>query len=174
MDYVLFGAVALWTAILGWQDWRHRRLPNLLTLGGAGAALMWKLAGGGLPEFGNALAGGLLAGAFFLIPFLLKGAGGGDVKMLFAAGCIVGLGRPLLLLLWYASLMGLILGLTMLAAGRLDGARLKHYVRTLFDWRYDRQAGAANLPPKEAEKVRVPFGLAIGSGLLLVLALPPH
>ena len=63
----------------------------------------------------------------------------------------------------------LVLVIFMLATRAADGARLKHYARSLFDWRYDRAAGRAALPPKEAERVRVPFGIAIAAGLWLVL-----
>jgi len=42
-------------------------------------------------------------------------------------------------------------------------------LRMLFDWRYDRKAAAAALPDRESDRVRVPFSIAIGAGVLLVL-----
>ena len=116
-------------------------------------------------------AGGAVAGAFLLLPFLMRGGGGGDVKMLFCAGAIVGWSR-VLYLLWYTSLAGLALGVGMLIFRRLDGMRLKHAVRCAIDWRYDRKAGAASLPPKESDSVRVPFSLAITAGLVAALMWP--
>ena len=92
----------------------------------------------------------------------------GDVKMLAAAGVMVGWSR-LLWLLWFMSLAGLALAMIMLLCKQADGARLKHYARCLLDWRYDRKAGAASLPPRESARVRVPFGVAIGAGLVLAL-----
>lgn len=108
---------------------------------------------------------------FLLIPFLLRGAGGGDVKMLFAAGAMVGW-TGLLPMLVYMSLAGVAIGVVMLLWGSLDASRLRHYFRCCFDWRYDRKAGKAALPSKESEQVRIPFALAIAVGMLAAYAWP--
>jgi len=76
-------------------------------------------------------------------------------------------------LIWFTSLAGLALGIGMLLAGALDGSRLKHAVRCLVDWKYDRKAGAATLPSQESERVRVPFSVPITVGLTLALLLNP-
>ncbi len=159
-----------WALALSVLDWRQRRLPNLLTLGGGACFLVYRLVFGGVPLLIDGFAAGIVAGLFLLVPFLLRGAGGGDVKMLFAAGIIVGW-NALLPLLWYTSLAGVVLGSAMLTAGRLDGARLRHGLRSLFDWRYDRKVGANQLPPKESDAVRVPFSLAITAGMMVALVL---
>jgi prepilin peptidase CpaA len=158
----------MWAVVLSWWDVKHRTLPNWMTLGGAAVALVmrcWSEGGAGVVD---GLAGGAVAGAFLLLPFLMRGAGGGDVKMLFAAGTMVGWGG-VLYLLWYMSLAGLVLAVVMLALKQTDGARLQHYVRCLVDWRYDRQAGAAALLPKENDRARMPFSIAIGVGLVLTM-----
>lgn len=160
---------AVWSSVLSYYDLRWRILPNWLTLGGAAVALAGRLGFGGFPSLVDGFAAAAGAGAFLLVPFLLRGAGGGDVKMLFAAGAVVGWGK-LLLLLWVTSLAGLVMGVAMLAAGRLNGARLRHTFRCAFDWRYDRQAGAASLPPKESAQVRIPFSVPIAVGLIVALA----
>ncbi|MEI8039854.1 MAG: prepilin peptidase, partial [Verrucomicrobiota bacterium] len=116
----------------------------------------------------NGLAAGAVAGVFLLLPFLLRGAGGGDVKMLFAAGAVAGWSR-ILYLLWYMSLAGLVLAVVMMVFKWADGRRLQHYLRCLVDWRYDRKAGAAGLPPIDSAQVRIPFSLAIGAGLVLAM-----
>ena len=76
-------------------------------------------------------------------------------------------------LLWYMSLAGLVLVVVMLACKRVEGGRLKHYVRCLVDWRYDRKAGVATLPPKDSDKLRVPFSIAISVGLVLAFLVKP-
>jgi len=131
-------------------------------------ALVVRLGLGGWPLFLDGVAAAAGAGAFLLVPFLLHGAGGGDVKMMFAAGAITGW-SALLPLLWYTSLAGVVFGLLMLTAGRLDGARLKHLVRSVFDWRYDRKAAAVGLPPKDSERVRIPFSIPIAIGMAVAL-----
>ncbi len=159
--------LSAWLLVLCVQDWRWRRLPNWLTLGGAAAGLAWRL-GMGKGALLDGVAGGLLCAALLAIPFLLHAAGGGDVKMLFAVGCIFGSGHAMELLLCI-SLAGLVLAPVMILAGKASGGRLKHWLRCAFDWRYDRAAGRAVLPPRDDERYRVPFGIAIAAGTWVAL-----
>jgi len=168
MNVLLIILILIYGGVLSWLDLRTRILPNWLTLGGAAAALVARLGYGGVPFFLDGFAAAAAAGAFLLVPFLLRGAGGGDVKMLFAAGAIVGWGK-LLAMLWITSLAGVVMGVAMLALGQLDGARLKHFIRCAFDWRYDRAAGAAALPPKDSARFRIPFSVPIAIGLIAAL-----
>ena len=157
-----------WLVALCVCDIRHRRLPNALTLGGAVAAIAVLWGAGGLAVMLDGLAAGALCGLFLLIPFILRAAGGGDVKMLFACGIIAGMRHAVAFLL-FMSFAGFALAVVMAVAGRVDLARLKHWGRCLFDWRYDRRAGRAALPPRESERGRVPFGVAIAAGLVAAL-----
>lgn len=160
--------VVFWLVFLAYQDCRYRRLPNWLTLGGALFALAWRFGDGGMQSLMAGIWGGLVCGLFLLLPFILHAAGGGDVKMLFAVGCVMGLRQTPTVIL-FTSLAGLLLMLVMLILGHADSRRLKHYVRSFFDWRYDRKAAAAALPPKSTEKCRVPFGVAIAVGTWIAM-----
>ena len=174
-DGMLWAALpaAAWGAALSWYDVRQRRLPNWLTVGGATVALLWRFSYGGLILFLDGFVAAAIAGFILLIPFLMRGAGGGDVKMLFAAGAMVGMAdNRVTLMIIIVSMAGLLFGLAMLAANRLDGSRLKHFVRCAFDWRYDRKVGASVLPPRDSERVRVPFGIPIAFGLVVSMLLP--
>lgn len=168
-DWIILIAVSPWLFLLCRSDWKQRRLPNVLTLGGLVVFLVFRL-GAGWECFLDGLWGMLLAGGFLLLPVLLHAAGAGDLKMIAACGAAAGLRYTLDFLLAMA-MAGLVLVIVMLALRAADGARLKHYARCLFDWRYDRQAGRAALPPKDEERVRVPFGIAIAVGLWAVLIL---
>ena len=169
LNWAIVLGVAAWSGVLSYYDLKWRILPNWLTLGGAAVALVGRLGFGGWPFFSDGFAAAGVAGGFLLVPFLLRGAGGGDVKMLFAAGAVVGWSK-LLMMLWITSLAGVAMGLAMLAFGLLDGARLKHFFRCAFDWRYDRRAGAAALPPKDSASFRIPFSIPIAVGLIMALA----
>lgn len=162
-----------WCAMLCQSDWRYRRLANAWTLGGAVVVLVFRLGYGGFPLFLDGVLAALLAGAFLFIPFLLHGAGGGDIKMLFACGALTGMGRVLDLMV-YTAIAGVFVAVVLVVAGRVDPARIKHGVRCLFDWTYDRKAGAAALPSRESEQVRIPFSLAIAIGLMLTLLMGPR
>jgi len=162
--------LSVWLAVLCYMDCRYRRLPNALTVGGALVALAARYGAGGWAAGNAGILGGIVCGLFLLLPFILHAAGGGDVKMLFAVGCALGI-RCAPAVILYTSLAGLLLMLVMLAWGASDGRRLKHYLRSLFDCRYDRAAGRAALPPKDSEKCRVPFGVAIAVGAWATLIL---
>jgi Flp pilus assembly protein protease CpaA len=166
----LIGVVGVWVAVLCWFDWRSRRLPNWLTMGGGAIALAFRLGWGGPWALADGVAAGCAAGLLLFVPYLAKGAGAGDVKMLAAAGAITGLAGVVVLLL-VTAVAGVAMGVALLTAGVLDGARVRHYLRCLFNWRYDRRAGAAGLPPRDSERVRMPFSIPIGVGLLTALCL---
>ena len=158
-----------WLVVLCWHDWRTRLLPNWLTLGGAAVFLFGRLVFGGPMALVDGFATACLAGLFLLIPFIYGWVGGGDVKMLFAAGALAGWFN-LLDLLVFTAISGLGVTLALVLCGQVDLVRMKHWGRCLFDWRYDRKAGAANLPSIENEKVRAPYSFAIAIGLMAVLS----
>ena len=84
-------ACALVVAVVaaGW-DLKTRRIPNRLTFGAAIAGLAYHVLTGGLAGLGQS-AGGLAVGlAVFMIPFALRGMGGGDVKLMAALGAWIG------------------------------------------------------------------------------------
>jgi leader peptidase (prepilin peptidase)/N-methyltransferase len=102
--------VLAWLAVLSCYDVRHRRLPNVLTLPGAGVILLAAaLTGRGLP----ALAGAAALAAMYLLVHLAAPAamGAGDVKLAIGLGGLAGcfgvgvwflaaLAAPLLTALW--------------------------------------------------------------------------
>ena len=71
-------------------DVRMRRIPNLLTFGAAATGLMYHLISGGPGAFGDSSAGWLVGALLFVVPFVLRGLGGGDVKLLAALGAWIG------------------------------------------------------------------------------------
>jgi leader peptidase (prepilin peptidase)/N-methyltransferase len=106
------GAVVLWMGVLSAYDLRQRRLPNWLTLPGAGVILLGAAVGGrGWPALAGAAA---LALAYLLVHVVAPAAmGAGDVKLALGLGALTGcfgaavwflaaLGAPLLTALWGA------------------------------------------------------------------------
>ena len=163
LPLLAFSLITVWLVVLGWYDCCYRRLPNYLTLGGAAVFLVMRLALGGTAPMLNGLLGGAVGAAFLLLPFLLRGAGAGDVKMFLAVGILTGYPRIFGIML-LASVFGLVLGIVMLIAGKVDASRLKHWFYCCTKINYDRKAAAEKLPPKNDEGVRIPFGVAIAAG----------
>lgn len=82
-------AVLAWLAVLSGYDARTRRLPNLLTLPGAGVVL---LAAGAAGRGGPALAGAAALTGIYLLVHLAApaGMGAGDVKLAIGLGALAG------------------------------------------------------------------------------------
>jgi Flp pilus assembly protein protease CpaA len=159
-----------WLTALCVSDIRSRRLPNALTLGGLVVAIVMALGFGGVPAAVDSVMAAGCAFVFLFIPFLIRAAGAGDVKMISAVAAFLGLGQvPFFLLA--TSFAGLFVALVMVCMRQVSTARLKHAFRTIFDWRYDRAAGKAAIPPADDEKARVPFGCAIAIGAVVTLAM---
>jgi leader peptidase (prepilin peptidase)/N-methyltransferase len=89
MRIAVVGVVLAWLAVLSLYDVRQRRLPNALTLPGAGIILVAALpAGCGLA----ALAGAAALSAVYLLVHLTAPAamGAGDVKLAVGLGALTG------------------------------------------------------------------------------------
>ncbi len=83
------GVVLVWLAVLSCYDIRERRLPNLLTLPGAGVILLAAtVAGRGSPALVGATA---LTGIYLLVHLVAPtGMGAGDVKLAIGLGGLAG------------------------------------------------------------------------------------
>jgi len=166
MDYILFAAGTVAAVI----DLKSRKIPNWLTFSVAAAGLA-----GSFYLFGwdGALASakGWLAGmAVFLLPFLLGGMGGGDVKMMGAVGALKGTVFVLevaLLVALYGGLMALAL-----IIWKKRTATLKRFGSgfKLFALTRGKVGKEFMLPPEEEdgkkERLYVPYGVAIFLGII--------
>lgn len=102
------GAILLLSFGAGLWDWRERRIPNWLCLGGAIAGFL-------LNDIWFAAAGFSLALAIHLPLYALRATGGGDVKLMAALGALMGVEQWLRLFLISAILGGVVaLGLVLM------------------------------------------------------------
>lgn len=167
MAVLLFVAVG-WAFHLCRLDFRDRTLPNVVTVGGLVFFLVWHVAVFGLSGLTQSFAGAAISFLFLIVPWLYGAVGGGDVKMMAASGAAVGFDGVLLMIM-VTSVAGLVLAVGFILAGAVSTVRLRHLVRCAVDVRYDRRAGAASLPAKTDERLRIPFSLPISLGMLSVL-----
>lgn len=124
------------------KDIRVQKIGKAETLLLAGLALIR------CDAVAEALIGGLVCAAVpeivNLIFFQLKGLGGGDIRLMFAGGCLLGMERG-----FYAFLAGGVLALLAVSGYFL--------VR-------------GNRNPAELAAVKVPFGAFLAAGMILMLA----
>jgi prepilin peptidase CpaA len=89
MPFIYLTAIAI-AVVASATDLRTRRIPNVLTFGTAAAAFGYHLAGTGIEGLGWSAGGWLVGALVFLVPFALRGLGGGDLKLLAALGAWIG------------------------------------------------------------------------------------
>jgi prepilin peptidase CpaA len=152
------------------HDVRERRIPNWLVLAGLAAGIGLRVAAGAGP-FGMGVAGAALALMLTFPLFLLRGMGGGDVKLFVVAGAFLG---PLAFL--YALVASALIGGAIgLVAALKNGVLLTALLRTR-----DLAFRAATLGRQgermtidTAGAITVPYGAAIALGSLAVWFLLP-
>lgn len=114
-------------------DVRHRRIPNVLTFGAAALALAFHTMVSGLPGLVSAALGWIVGLALFLPFFLLRGMGGGDVKLLAALGAWLGPADAFYLAI-YASIAGGVLALVVALARGYLATAMRNIASLLSYW----------------------------------------
>ncbi|HJS42610.1 MAG TPA: prepilin peptidase [Gemmatimonadales bacterium] len=159
-------ASAALTTLLGlsvWFDVRYRRIPNLLTVAGLGAAIVLR-ALLGFSAVVEGVEGAVVGLALALVPFALGMLGGGDVKLLAAVGGFMGPSRLIGAFLAIALVGGV---LALLEALRRRAAR-EVMSRSFAVVKNLALLGRAGYRPTlESEgAMTVPYGVAIAVGSL--------
>ena len=169
-----FGSADIMVVVIGaaacaW-DVTTRRLPNLLTLGGAAVGLLCAVATHGVQGLLVSVAGWAVGLAVFLPLFLLRGLGAGDVKLMACIGAWLG---PALAF-WsamYAAIAGGVLALVVALAGGYVLPALSNVYLLLAHFRV---AGVRPHPELTLERgtgPRLPYAVPIAAGTLAALFL---
>ncbi len=160
---LLCGLAVVW-------DLRSRRIPNWLCLCAALAGLLWNALA---PEGAGWLAGleGLGTGfALYLPLYILRARGAGDVKLLAAAGAIVGPANCFWLFL-YASVAGGVVGLGLVAVKGRVGKTLFNVawiVRELAHFRAPHKS-SPELDVRATEGLRLPHAIPVALGAIALM-----
>jgi len=152
--------LALMLAIAVYVELKERRIPNWLTLSGMALGLLIAY----LDHFFMLSIVGLLIGfGFLFIFYVFGGVGGGDVKLMGAAGALMGahLIQPALV---YTAFIGAFLAVMMLIWRKDFWMRIALGFKKLAFWRKE---SVTELEPPAP--VAVPYGIAIALGCLLAL-----
>ncbi len=160
----IVGALTV-AGIGGITDVVTRRIPNNLTYSAMLVAIVGRFAFEGWHGLGNAVAGGLVGSGAFLLFFLLRAMGAGDVKLITAVGCFVGPGLAIEIVFASAIAGGIFAIVFALWQGRLRtvlgnvGELIKFHT-----------AVGPEIHPTlnltNPESVRLPYGVAIAAGVL--------
>lgn len=162
--WLLEGAVAA-AAFGAYFDVVSARIPNRLTYSAMVVALLFRAFLLGWRGVADGLAGLLLCGGVFLILFVIRAMGGGDVKMMAAVGAWVGLqyaGTALIV----CALIGGLIALGYVVAFRRYKTTWNNLVGLVkFHGSRGMQPNPAlNLTTNDA--LRMPYGVAIAAGAI--------
>lgn len=150
-------------------DARTRRIPNLLTFPVMLIGLGLHMAGGwreGLSSLGALVVCGLV----FLIFYLAGGMGAGDVKLIAAEGCLLGLSNAVALL----ALTAIAGGVLAIAYAAFRGKVRETCMNVLALVSHHARRGLQAHPELHvlnAATLRLPYALAIGAGSVTTLYL---
>ena len=146
-------------------DCYRRRIPNVISLGGAILGLALWARHDGMAGLEAGMAGWVVGAALFLPFYLLKGLGAGDVKLMGAVGACLGARHALAAAIMVALTGGIMAAWAAAAQGRLLAA-LRDSLLILVG-----HLPAARVGPTAAAHQTIPYGLAIAGGTLLYLAM---
>lgn len=160
-------ALAIGGLACAW-DLSTRRIPNAITLGGAGIALAYALIVHGPKAMGISALGWLAGLAVFLPFYLLRGMGAGDVKLIACFGAWLGPSMAVWTAL-YGALAGGVMGVVvMLTAGQFASTvgRLNELIL------HFRTVGVRPHPTltlTHSKGPRLPYALPITAGALAAI-----
>lgn len=148
-----------------------RRIPNFITIGGLAVALVLRLSIGGVEALLSGLLGALLAFLFSFPLFMLKGMGGGDVKLLTAVGAFLGPFGTFVALLATALVGGVIAIAVSLQRRRLGSSLAGTFLVMRGLALKAITGGEVDAVPtlETQDAVTVPYGVAIAVGAVIGL-----
>lgn len=161
MDPVIF--TIIFCLIAGYYDIRWRRIPNWLILSGLITGFVLQGASGGFSALANALQGWMLGMALLIIPFLLRGMGAGDVKLLGMVGALQGWVFVVNTFLWMAVWGGIMAIIALLASGKIQILVLQLAASHYPPWQVKLAVMKSKVSPG---KTAIPYGVAIGLGVI--------
>jgi prepilin peptidase CpaA len=154
--------LALLLTIAVYMEVKEGRIPNWLTLAGMSLGLLIGYLNG-TPAFWSSVGGLVMGFGFLFIFYVFGGVGGGDVKLMGAAGALMG-SRLIQPALFYTAVIGAFLAVMMVIWRKDFWVRLRAGVRRLAFWhKRPEEAVVPSVP------ISVPYGLAIAAGCLLAL-----
>lgn len=124
---VLLAAASYW-------DFRYKKLPNWLTVGGTVFGLIYHLVFEGLPGLSNSVIASFVAGGVLLILYLFRAVGAGDVKLFAGIGSIAGIHFVLYCMMYSVFYAGILAVVILLFTRTFMKKMIYAFHRLLLTW----------------------------------------
>jgi prepilin peptidase CpaA len=167
MNFYQIAVVGVVLIAVAW-DLSTRRIPNFLTFGAALAGLIVHGYSGGWSGAGMALAGWAVGAACFLPVFMLRGMGGGDVKLLAAIGAWIGPAATVWVAL-FSSIAGGVLGLLVAVFSGYLAQLFVNVSCVLMAWRISGPRPVPELTLASHRGPRLAYAVPLLAGLMMTL-----
>jgi prepilin peptidase CpaA len=162
---ILVAAVGL-SLLAMYSDLRWRRIPNYLILPAVALGILLNFLGDGLSGMLQAFFGLVVGMSLLLLPYLLGGMGGGDVKLMGALGTLLG-SHAILNVFLYTSLVGGVIAIVVAVSNQSlieTFKRIWLFLKCIFLFQAP-STGALVFKKSPT----MPYGVAIGAGTLFYL-----
>jgi prepilin peptidase CpaA len=158
----LAGAVAVTAAVV---DVKERRIPNWLTYSAMIAGIVLQGVFHGLIGILNSVEGGLLFGGIFMLFYVVRAMGAGDVKLAAALGFLVGPSASFRVMFATAIAGGLLAIVIMVFTGRVRET-LGNTFAVVFHHAHHGLNPHPMVNLQNPKAARMPYGLAFAAGTL--------
>jgi prepilin peptidase CpaA len=149
-------------------DVRTQRIPNVLTLSAAAAAILFHAATAGVFGVGITVTGWLVGALLFFPLFAVRGMGAGDVKLLAAFGAWLG-PRDVLYVAAAAAILGALFAVAIVIARHRTQQTFTHMSAMLSYWSIDGVRAVPGLTLAEPSRFALCYSLPITAGALVTI-----
>lgn len=149
-------------------DLRTQRIPNLLTVGAALLGFAYHGVVSGVTGLGWALAGWVAGALVFIVPFALRGLGGGDVKLLAALGAWLGV-KDVFWLALYTGVAGGVLALLVALAHGYTRRAAQNIWLLFCHWRVSGLRALPEITIQESKAPKLAYAVPILIGTIGVI-----
>jgi prepilin peptidase CpaA len=180
MDEVMAMAISVQLVYLGTavtfaggaavHDLLTKKIPNWITGPGILLGVLLHLVLGGVAQAGWSLLAGLVAGSIFLLFYLAGGMGAGDVKLITAIGCLVGISSIKDVLI-ASVLIGSVLGLALAAKHGKVRQTIRNVIALMAHHAENGLTAHPELNVTKQETLRLPYALPIALGCMIAFCI---
>jgi len=167
-NQLVWALPAVFAAVAGFSDWRSRRIPNWLTVGGLVLGVVVSCLAEGWSGAKSSLLGAAL-GLGLLLPFVIsRSLGAGDWKLIGALGAFLGPAH-LLAVLFATLLVAGVMALALVIWKRRLGETLRNIGRMLAALVTLRMPGP-EVSLDNPDSLKIPFGVAAAIAVFIQTA----
>lgn len=154
-------------ALVGYYDWRERRVPNWILLPGITGSFLYHSATSGISGIIAWFQGVSVPLLLLFVLFIWRVIGAGDIKLLSMIGSAVG-GRKVIQIIILAFIIGAILSIFQMIKKKNLIRRWRHLVNYIHFCKKEKRIRAYNAYQEITEDACIPFSIAIVIGSFVV------